>query len=631
MTRRQIRTLVAGVALLLLTALGGMARAASPPSPVQIRKVDAGAFPSMAVTVSVASETSVKDFRVAENGSPSTVITVRPLLETGRGVDVVLAIDTSDSVAGAPLEQAVAAARLFVDSLPSQVAVGVLTFSDRATVVIPVTPDHQAVLTALDSLTDTRRGTKLYDGVAEAAKMLSGAGQHNIVLLTDGSDVGSTLSLEGAVEAASHASATVFAVGLGGPHADFAALSHLAEATSGTFQPVSQADLAGLYQSLAEQIGHQYLVLYRSGGPAGAQVTLTVSTPDGEDTSVVLIPRARVAVGQKVDHRPLLVGDWGLALTLGLAFLAALLLAAMVLGGNYRTRRDRTLALRMSAPAWAREERQRQGDGPAAWVPGSVVQLGEAVASAGRFKASLGRKLERAALPVTPGEVVGAAILLSLVAAAAGGLVLRNVVFALIFAVVGAATPFLFVNVKLGKRLDMLQSQLPDILMILASSMRAGHSFQQALDAVAKEIGDPGGQEFARVVTEIRLGRPFDEALNALAERVGTEEFKWAVLGVNVQREVGGNLAEILDTLSETVREREAVRRQVKVLSAEGRLSVKILVVMPFLMALYLSWVNPTYMRLLWTTRPGILFLVVGLVLMVVGAFWSRKSVKIDV
>jgi tight adherence protein B len=148
---------------------------------------------------------------------------------------------------------------------------------------------------------------------------------------------------------------------------------------------------------------------------------------------------------------------------------------------------------------------------------------------------------------------------------------------------------------------------------------------------VAKEVGDPGGAEFGRVVTEIRLGRPFEEALNALAERVGTEEFKWAIMGVNVQREVGGNLAEILDTLSETVREREAVRRQVQVLSAEGRLSVKILVIMPFLMALYLTWINASYMRLLWTTRPGLIFLVVGLVLMTVGTIWARKLVRIDV
>ena len=133
------------------------------------------------------------------------------------------------------------------------------------------------------------------------------------------------------------------------------------------------------------------------------------------------------------------------------------------------------------------------------------------------------------------------------------------------------------------------------------------------------------------MLTEVRLGRPFDQAMNALAERVGTEEFKWAVLGVNVQREVGGNLAEILDILAETIREREAVRRQVKVLSAEGRMSVKVLLVLPFLITGYLAWISPTYMKLLWTTHLGLGFIAAGSILMVVGAFWARKVVKFDV
>src|SRR5204863_5168129 len=112
---------------------------------------------------------------------------------------------------------------------------------------------------------------------------------------------------------------------------------------------------------------------------------------------------------------------------------------------------------------------------------------------------------------------------------------------------------------------------------------------------------------------------------------VGTEEFKWAVLGVNVQREVGGNLAEILDILAETIREREAVRRQVKVLSAEGRMSVKVLLVIPFIITGYLTWISPDYMSLLWTTHLGLAFIAAGSILMVVGAVWARQVVKFDV
>src|SRR5204862_422610 len=116
-----------------------------------------------------------------------------------------------------------------------------------------------------------------------------------------------------------------------------------------------------------------------------------------------------------------------------------------------------------------------------------------------------------------------------------------------------------------------------------ASTARARRDRELARRMLARPVADADLPARPDTGAEVRLGRPFDQALTALSERVGTEEFQWAVLAVNVQREVGGNLAEILDTLADTVREREQVRRQVSVLSAEGRMSVKILILMPFL------------------------------------------------
>src|SRR5207247_10935548 len=146
-----------------------------------------------------------------------------------------------------------------------------------------------------------------------------------------------------------------------------------------------------------------------------------------------------------------------------------------------------------------------------------------------------------------------------------------------------------------------LRDQLPDVLTILASSLRAGHSFLQALDTVSKEIPEPAKAEFNRVVAEIRLGRSTEDSLEALADRVGSEDFKWAVLAVNIQREVGGNLAEILDNVSDTLRERAIMRRQVRVLTAEGRLSAYVLGAMPFGIGLYMFAVNREYISLLFT------------------------------
>jgi tight adherence protein B len=199
-----------------------------------------------------------------------------------------------------------------------------------------------------------------------------------------------------------------------------------------------------------------------------------------------------------------------------------------------------------------------------------------------------------------------------------------------VLGVIAATVPGFLLSLAINRRTSRLQAQLADVVNILASSLRAGHSFFQALDMVSKEIGEPAGPEFQRVVAEIRLGRPVDQALNAMAERVGSEDFQWAVLAVNIQREVGGNLAEILDTVADTVRERSALRRQMRVLSAEGRLSVKILAVLPFLIGLYVAKVNPSYIGLLFSTRLGWIMLGTGGALMVVGIAWARKIVKVD-
>jgi len=231
---------------------------------------------------------------------------------------------------------------------------------------------------------------------------------------------------------------------------------------------------------------------------------------------------------------------------------------------------------------------------------------------------------------MTPGEFLVATLGAVVLGGILGGII-HGVLVALVVAAVAGSFPYLYLRRKESKRIGLLHDQLPEVLMILASSLRAGHSFLQALETASKDVGDPSGPELARVVAEVRLGRPPHEAMTALADRVGTEEFKWAMLGINVQREVGGNLAEVLDTLAETVRERDAIHRQIKVLSGEARLSMKIMIALPPLMVLYILTVNPDYMRLLWTTKAGWFMIVGGCLFMSIGIFLVRKMVKIDV
>jgi tight adherence protein B len=332
------------------------------------------------------------------------------------------------------------------------------------------------------------------------------------------------------------------------------------------------------------------------------------------------------------------VNFWGtpaaLALAIGLATAAAFLLGVMLFGTAARRRQQKIIGERMAAVG---NRGKKSSHVPAmdrtagGWIPARVTNFGRRFADARGFSGRLDAELEAAAVSLRSGEFV-----IVTVAAAFGGLflgyaILKSPWLALVVGAVAALGPTAALKFALKHRAEKLREQLPDVLTIMASSLRAGHSFLQALDTTAKEIAQPAATEFQRVVAEIRLGRSAEDALGALAERVGSADFKWAVLAVNIQREVGGNLAEILDNVADTLRERSTMRRQVRVLTSEGRLSAWVLALMPFGIALYMFAVNREYIMLLFTTKTGLMMLGGAAVLLVAGILWMRKIVDIDV
>ena len=242
----------------------------------------------------------------------------------------------------------------------------------------------------------------------------------------------------------------------------------------------------------------------------------------------------------------------------------------------------------------------------------------------------LARRLEHAGWAIGSGEFL-TIVVIGMVLLGVLGFVLASAFGALAGVAVGAFAPFAVLSNAAGRRLAAIQGQLADTLMVIASSMRAGHSFLQSLDSAAKEIDQPAAGEFGRVLREIRLGRDTDDALEALVERVGSQDLEWAVTAIEVQRKIGGNLAEVLETVANTIRERETLRRQMRVLSAESRIYVVVLVVFPVLIAIYLMIVNPEYLRTLTTTTPGKIISFSALALMGIGYLWMKRIVKLDV
>jgi tight adherence protein B len=239
-------------------------------------------------------------------------------------------------------------------------------------------------------------------------------------------------------------------------------------------------------------------------------------------------------------------------------------------------------------------------------------------------------KLEQASLSISAGELIFFVLGLTGLASF-GGLLIGGPIIAMVLGLIALLIPIAVVNFKASKRLKKFETQLPDTLQLLASSLRAGYSVLQALDAVSKECPEPMSDELKRVLSEAQLGRDINLAMLDIAERMGSRDFEWAALAINIQREVGGNLAELLETVAETMVERERLRREVSALTAEGRVSAGVLAILPPILGVVLYVVNPDYTNQLFQDPLGRVFLGLGVVMLVIGFIWMKKTVSIKV
>jgi tight adherence protein B len=632
----RFRSLAVAIGVVGLSLLPGTALAKGD---VSVRGVETRDFPLVGLTVSTDQTTSVdaSNVRVLENGVPVRVVSVDPIGGTGLKVDAVLAIDASNSMQGEELQTALAAARAFLLGVPDSLPVGILSFAEEPVVRSPVTDDRASVELAVDSLdATTTQGTALYQAVVTGAGMFdpeSGA-QHNLILLTDGKDTVGSADVAQAIKAAHDAGVTVYTIALAGSDADEAVLRQLAVRTGGRFQSITPNDLEAVYSGLALELSQQFVVTYRSKAPYGAAVAVDVKLPFGTASTRFLTPGLANLTGQD----PTQVGeevqgsaatsDVAIAVIAGLAFFAFLNLILLLQSLREQRRREGQLRSRLIAEVsagWSPE-----GDGPATnpWIPKAISDIAERTAGGTRAGSTLTRLLGQAGWTLRVGEFL-ALVALAGITASVGGFLLFGPAGALV-GLVGLVAPLAILSAAAVKRLSAIQAQLADMLMVVASSLRAGHSFLQSLDTATKEISEPGASEFGRAMSEIRLGREVDEALDALVERLGSRDLEWTVTAIKIQRKIGGNLAEVLEGVAATIRERETLRRQVKVLSAEGRISSYVLTVLPILLAVYLSFVNPAYLRVLTTTRTGIIMLSAAGGLMVFGYMWMQKIVRLD-
>ena len=286
----------------------------------------------------------------------------------------------------------------------------------------------------------------------------------------------------------------------------------------------------------------------------------------------------------------------------------------------------------MPRPARLPAERRRPsgGDQVGALTGATAVAtslIGRALVQRGWSRA-LATSLEQAGIKLTVQDA-GLFLVVAVLAAGALGLVLGGLVVGLLLALLVPVLAKVLLGLRARKRVQAFADQLDDSLQLMASSLRAGHSLLQALAAVAAEAEEPTSEEFARLINETRVGRELGGALDEAARRMKSEDFVWVTQAIAINREVGGNLAEVLDGVSGTIRERNQIRRQVKALAAEGKLSALVLMLLPFGIGGFLLLSSPDYLASFTEGLLGYGLLAVAAVLLVVGALWLRKTVQV--
>jgi tight adherence protein B len=563
----------------------------------------------------------------------------------------ILAIDTSRSMKGDRFTQAKAAAKAFLDAAPKDLNVGIVTFDGKVQVLQKPTLDRAAASTAIDNLA-LSFGTVLYDGVITAAETAGKVGQRSLLVLSDGEDASNT-KLQEAVStiAASKVRVDVVSMGDEKPEAA-AALDAMASAGGGSVVAAHEPGaLTELFNKEAAALARQLLVTAKLPQDFKAtEGSVAVSIEAGGQTysnsayvsygKAPTTPATTQAGPQPVSAPPLAVGNQALLggiAALGVGVLMVLLFAFGVVGKRDKASLDDHISAYTRAgaamTAKAAAARQAVAGGTSSTVAQSAVDLAQkALASNTGFEAKLGAKLEGADIKLKPAEwiLVHVSVVLG---AGALGLMLSSggIALAVLFGFLGAVVPWLFLSIKKGRRLKAFNGQLAETLQLISGSLSAGLSLAQALDTVVREGSDPIAGEFRRALVEARLGVNVEDALDSIAKRMESADFEWIVMAIRIQREVGGNLAELLLQVAATMRERDYLRRQVKTLSAEGKLSAWILGALPPGIFVYMMMVNPDYLHPLITTSLGWMMLGVAVVMMGIGAFWMSRVVKVEV
>jgi tight adherence protein B len=606
--------LAATLALLVASQAGGATK-----QRYGLRQVEFSDYPVVGLVVRGAK--GEKPPAIYENGQKVQGLEVQSL---GRSKAVLLAIDRSKSMHGAPLNRAVAAARQYLNSKPPSDHVGVVSFASSAIVQARLEQSTIDADIALRSMsTDVKEGTALADAVVVAAGELGSQGLSGrvLILLTDGRNVRSLASWAEAVKAARRAHIVVYPIALG--DADRAPLAQLARATGGlVYTSPTPADLSQVYSRIGADLNSTWRMSYTTAARPGDRIRVALGSARGP-SRIALVPGTSVVPGR----------SW---LPSSLQGTLGVLLLLLIVGTLVYLAVERFQALPRAAKIkrLVRSHTEARGTATRRQRRRPTVQtmfgaVDRRLRGLRRFE-RIERLVETAAIPASASTflvgAVGLAILLPLLGAALG--IGSPVVYLLLF-VGGLAVPFLVLRGLATRRIHQFESQLPDVLATVAGSLRVGHGLKASLQGIADEGAPPISTELRRVLSEARLGRPLEESLVAMCERLGSDDLIYVATAVDVQSQVGGSLAGVFQTVADTVRQRQQHRSKVRALTATGRASATVLSLFPVALVILITLVNPKYMLPFLESGLGQALMVYCVISIGVGAFVLNRIVNV--
>jgi tight adherence protein B len=609
----------------LMGALAGPAHAAD--GPTLTEPAVRPKFPTRSFLLSLPDKQALasKDLEVTENGEPVRDLRVDSSAVTGSAV--VLAVDASLSMRGAAIADAMEGARAFAARRRPDQKVGIVFFSRESRVALEPTTDQARIDAVLAAAPPLSRGTQVFDATQAALDLLQRAntGAGSLVVLSDGADAGSSAEPASVAEAAREQHVRIYAVGLRSKSFDAAGLE--AMAVTGDYRTAESSEqLQPIFDSLGRRISSEYVVTYRSQSPLDTRVAVTATVAGLDESAVIAYetPHLDVRV-YRPDRTSGSAWASSTALTTASAVVALLILIALYV--LFRPR-PKTVSERVEGFVGADLEQSLHRTVVAAPTP--VLQKVDAsldrAARWRRFKLDL----DLAGVRMPPIRVLlitltGTVALMAVLAVLMGRPITAPFALLVPFAVRAYA---LYRSERVRRA---FAEQLPDNLQVLAAALRAGHSFTGGLKVMCEDAAEPARSEFGRVVGDDQFGISIEESLGVVGKRMRNEDVGYIGLIATIQRDTGGNTAEVLDRVTGTIRERAQLRRLIRTLTAQGRLGGWIVTLLPVGLVGFITLVQPDYLEPMLVSPVGRLALGLGIGCLGIGGVVINRIVDIKV